>query len=317
MKVKVSIVKATGLFNVEMGGTSDPYVVCEAARQKIQTQVINNDLNPVWNYTGEIEWDGKSDMIFSLYDSNTLRQDAFMGKYVLPRDKIGFGFKGVVDLKVEHAEAKGKKGGTLEISVAPLARVSGSFKRPQIDNFLMENPLLMWKSKAKSGMVLGAVNTVFMIYFFLEIQITSLLSNLVLILILCGGVARLAGVQLKEEDVGLAATQDMIRSLAMSSAHAASEALSVARLVVFWEDQGFSVAVLGALYIISGVSRWFDISTVVFLVFNLLFIVPVQMKANQKLIDSKVKPQFAKLLEQKDKLVGKIPKYSSLGIKED
>lgn len=319
MKLQVQMVKACGLLNVELPGqTSDPYVVCETSGHKIKTKVINSDLNPIWDFTGEIEWDGTSDLVFTLYDSNAVRGDAYMGSFILPKTKVGFGFKGVVDLTVEHA--KGKHGGTLEIRVSPSTTplVSrASIKREDLHSLVMDNPFLMWHSVPKSAAVLGAVNAVFVIYSSFDIQLTSLLSNLLVLVILLGGASRLAGVQLTEEDIGLVAVEEAVRKLAMSLAQSICEAMHLAQIVVIWQDQTSSLAVLLGLYFLNGVSRWVDVTVLIFLVFNALFVVPVNYKKHEKIITDKVKPQLAKLMAHKDKVVSKVPKFSSLGIKED
>jgi len=53
--LKVTIVKATDLKNMEMIGKSDPYVVLYIRPLfKVKTKVINNNLNPVWDQTFEL-----------------------------------------------------------------------------------------------------------------------------------------------------------------------------------------------------------------------------------------------------------------------
>jgi hypothetical protein len=51
----VTVVKATGLKNMEMIGKSDPYVVLSIRPLfKVKTKVVNNNLNPVWDQTFEL-----------------------------------------------------------------------------------------------------------------------------------------------------------------------------------------------------------------------------------------------------------------------
>jgi Ca2+-dependent lipid-binding protein len=53
--LKVTVVKATGLKNMEMIGKSDPYVVLSIRPLfKVKTKVVNNNLNPVWDQTFEL-----------------------------------------------------------------------------------------------------------------------------------------------------------------------------------------------------------------------------------------------------------------------
>lgn len=53
--LKVTVVKAIGLKNMEMIGKSDPYVVLYIRPLfKVKTKVIDNNLNPVWDQTFEL-----------------------------------------------------------------------------------------------------------------------------------------------------------------------------------------------------------------------------------------------------------------------
>lgn len=54
-KLKVTVVKANDLKNMDMIGKSDPYVVVYIRPLfKVKTKVIDNNLNPVWNQTFEL-----------------------------------------------------------------------------------------------------------------------------------------------------------------------------------------------------------------------------------------------------------------------
>lgn len=53
--LKVTIVRATDLKNMELIGKSDPYVVVHIRPLfKVKTKVVDNNLNPVWNQTFDI-----------------------------------------------------------------------------------------------------------------------------------------------------------------------------------------------------------------------------------------------------------------------
>jgi Ca2+-dependent lipid-binding protein len=48
--LKVTVMKANDLKNMEMIGKSDPYVVVHIRPLfKVKTKVIDNNLNPIWN----------------------------------------------------------------------------------------------------------------------------------------------------------------------------------------------------------------------------------------------------------------------------
>lgn len=53
--LKVTIVKANDLKNMELIGKSDPYVTVHIRPLfKVKTKVVNNNLNPVWNQTFDL-----------------------------------------------------------------------------------------------------------------------------------------------------------------------------------------------------------------------------------------------------------------------
>lgn len=54
-KVTVTVEKANNLKNMEMIGKSDPYVVLYIRPLfKVKTQVVDNNLNPLWNQAFEL-----------------------------------------------------------------------------------------------------------------------------------------------------------------------------------------------------------------------------------------------------------------------
>lgn len=69
-KVAVTIVKANNLKNMEMIGKSDPYAVVHIKPLfKVKTNVVDNNLNPVWNQTFELIAEDKEtqSLIFEVY----------------------------------------------------------------------------------------------------------------------------------------------------------------------------------------------------------------------------------------------------------
>lgn len=69
-KVAVTIVKANSLKNMEMIGKSDPYAVVHIKPLfKVKTNVVDNNLNPVWNQTFELIAEDKEtqSLIFEVY----------------------------------------------------------------------------------------------------------------------------------------------------------------------------------------------------------------------------------------------------------
>ncbi|KAJ6825275.1 synaptotagmin-5-like isoform X1 [Iris pallida] len=94
-RLTVTVVKASGLKNLEMIGKSDPYVVLFIRpMSKVKTKVIDNNLNPVWNETFELIAEDKETqaVILEVFDEDNLAQDKKLGIAKLP----------LVDLEAER-----------------------------------------------------------------------------------------------------------------------------------------------------------------------------------------------------------------------
>ncbi|CAD6335169.1 unnamed protein product [Miscanthus lutarioriparius] len=81
-RLAVTVVKATCLVNMEMIGKSDPYVVLYIRPMlKVKTKVVDHNLNPEWNETFHLIVEDKEtqEVIFEIYDEDTLQQDKKMG----------------------------------------------------------------------------------------------------------------------------------------------------------------------------------------------------------------------------------------------
>lgn len=52
--LRINIVEARDLIKQDIGGKSDPYVICTIGTQQFRTRTIYNNLNPVWNYWCEV-----------------------------------------------------------------------------------------------------------------------------------------------------------------------------------------------------------------------------------------------------------------------
>merc|ERR1719195_453418 len=104
--LQMTVESARNLYNSDgiLAGKSDPYVIVEVPGQeglKFQTEVINNDLNPVWNFTGEIAGFMDGDILrFTVMDKDTFpNPDDFLGKAELTaQDVYPNGFHGELTL---------------------------------------------------------------------------------------------------------------------------------------------------------------------------------------------------------------------------
>lgn len=85
----VEIVSAKGLYNADggwMSGKSDPYCTCEHvghSKSKLKTHVIDDELDPVWNYSGIYHQFSRGDQLkFEVFDKDMMSSTS-LGSAVL------------------------------------------------------------------------------------------------------------------------------------------------------------------------------------------------------------------------------------------
>lgn len=105
--LQVALVSAQGLRDADWGsGRSDPYCSCEIAghpHSRIQTQIVNDSVNPVWNYEGTlVGFTGSESLVFRILDKDPLKSDDTLGTVTLPSSSfLPSGFSG--DLLLDQA----------------------------------------------------------------------------------------------------------------------------------------------------------------------------------------------------------------------
>jgi len=112
-RLQITVESACNLYNSDgvLAGKSDPYVIVEVPGQKsmkFQTEVISNELNPVWNFTGEIDGFMDGDVLrFTVMDKDTFpKPDDFLGKAELTaQDFYPNGFHGDLTLADSKTQA--------------------------------------------------------------------------------------------------------------------------------------------------------------------------------------------------------------------
>jgi len=112
-RLQVTVESANNLYNadISLAGKSDPYVIVEVPGQenmRFQTNVLDNTLNPVWNYTGEIDGFMDGDVLqFSVWDKDIFpKPDDFLGKVLLTaEDFYPQGFAAEVPLSESKTNA--------------------------------------------------------------------------------------------------------------------------------------------------------------------------------------------------------------------
>uniref|UniRef100_A0A7S1LNZ3 C2 domain-containing protein n=1 Tax=Alexandrium catenella TaxID=2925 RepID=A0A7S1LNZ3_ALECA len=121
-QIQIQIVNGMDLPNMDGLDKTDGYVkVTMGGTEVMKTKVINNNLNPVWNATATVKWDGINDLIFTVWDSDLFTRDDWIGQYILSKGHIRAGFKGTVPLNVGKKVKKGSASThpSIQIKVAP------------------------------------------------------------------------------------------------------------------------------------------------------------------------------------------------------
>jgi len=112
-RLQITVESACNLYNADgiLAGKSDPYVIVEVPGQegmKMQTEVVSNNLNPVWNFTGELAGFMDGDILrFTVMDKDTFpKPDDFLGKVELTaQDFYPHGFHGELVLADSKTQA--------------------------------------------------------------------------------------------------------------------------------------------------------------------------------------------------------------------
>mmetsp|Transcript_79528 Transcript_79528/g.229984 ORF Transcript_79528/g.229984 Transcript_79528/m.229984 type:complete len:867 (-) Transcript_79528:181-2781(-) len=112
-KLMVTFISAKGLRNADIAfnGLSDPYCVCEIpgkANSRVKTPVIKDSLEPVWNYTTQVQgYEHGDSLSFAVLDKDLAwKSDDVLGRASLSKDKIERGWSGVLELKDSGANAR-------------------------------------------------------------------------------------------------------------------------------------------------------------------------------------------------------------------
>eukprot|EP00928_Gymnodinium_smaydae_P074695 TRINITY_DN57720_c0_g1_i1.p2 TRINITY_DN57720_c0_g1~~TRINITY_DN57720_c0_g1_i1.p2 ORF type:complete len:188 (-),score=45.06 TRINITY_DN57720_c0_g1_i1:218-745(-) len=100
--VRITVTRAIDLKETDVFDKSDPYCLCDvlgAVRTTFQTEVVKNDLHPVWNHVQEVEWDGQGDIVFKVMDKDLFTSDDLIGHATLPAEVVAKGFDGQLTLE--------------------------------------------------------------------------------------------------------------------------------------------------------------------------------------------------------------------------
>eukprot|EP00928_Gymnodinium_smaydae_P026047 TRINITY_DN20558_c0_g3_i1.p1 TRINITY_DN20558_c0_g3~~TRINITY_DN20558_c0_g3_i1.p1 ORF type:complete len:1320 (-),score=271.03 TRINITY_DN20558_c0_g3_i1:245-4204(-) len=121
--VNVKIRGARGLRAADVGGASDPYCTCEIAGRpntKVSTGVIDNVLNPNWEFETNIaEYNKGESLVFTVWDDDGLQQDDVIGSFTLDSHRFA---SEAFDAEVQLDEAGDGVEAFLNIAVSILPR---------------------------------------------------------------------------------------------------------------------------------------------------------------------------------------------------
>lgn len=81
-RLKVTVVRANSLKNMEMIGKSDPYVVLYVrVLFKVKTKVVDNNLNPEWNESFDLDVEDKETqaLVLEVFDKDDVGEDKKLG----------------------------------------------------------------------------------------------------------------------------------------------------------------------------------------------------------------------------------------------
>mmetsp|Transcript_3936 Transcript_3936/g.9150 ORF Transcript_3936/g.9150 Transcript_3936/m.9150 type:complete len:199 (+) Transcript_3936:59-655(+) len=172
--------------------------------------------------------------------------------------------------------------------------------------------LVHWESPVLSGGVLVCIDAVFGIfYFFKDVSAARLVCNAIFLIIATGGALK----YLLPERVSSLSQFELIPS---SKVEAFAERLALilkgaaehVQQVIFWKNQGTTVRALGFLFAARFLSLWVGVPLALFLFLNLVFIVPLVIKRNQKMIDQMVGPLLKRAQTEVEQLIAKVPKFT-------
>ncbi|XP_051143925.1 calcium-dependent lipid-binding protein-like isoform X2 [Andrographis paniculata] len=157
--LRVTVVRANNLKNMELIGKSDPYVVVHIRPLfKVKTKVIDNNLNPVWNETFELIAEDKEtqSLILEVFDED-IGHDKCLGVAKLPLIELDSEVTKEIQLtlfpSIDMSKIKDKKDrGTITIQV-----LYHEFnKEEQLAALEEETKILEDRKKLKEAGVIGS-----------------------------------------------------------------------------------------------------------------------------------------------------------------
>jgi hypothetical protein len=73
--ITVNLISASDLINSDVVGVSDPYVILTLPNQSVTSKTINNDLDPVFNQSFSLLWNGSDPLLVEVWDFDSFKPD--------------------------------------------------------------------------------------------------------------------------------------------------------------------------------------------------------------------------------------------------
>lgn len=178
-----------------------------------------------------------------------------------------------------------------------------------------DSALLLWKSPARTGVVVVSFNAFFLSMVYLEGSIAIFLCNIALLAILFGGAVKFAMPTLSEQPFELF-SKELVDAAASALANLLNAATSKAQEATAWTSSSFSMKALVFLAVLRRVAPWINLTALALIAGNLCFVVPFVLEAKKDLIDKSIGPHIKKAIEFKDGLKKRVPKYTDV-VKEE
>lgn len=84
----IELVEGAHLAGMDINGKSDPYVTFHLGEQSITSERVSNSVNPHWDQTLLLSWDGAAPLVVELFDYNKITHDRPMGRIVVDYETL-------------------------------------------------------------------------------------------------------------------------------------------------------------------------------------------------------------------------------------
>lgn len=176
---------------------------------------------------------------------------------------------------------------------------------------VVNSDLLMWKKPLKTGALLVSLDAVLGAVYFSDVALISCLSTLALFALLVGGFLNVVAPQACEQPKEVVG-KDTMDAAVEAVAEVLTITITTAQDIALWTRQSLTIKALVALDILRRAAPWLGSGYFVIFAANMLILLPCVYHKKKELIEAKLSPVLAKVRNQKDALLAKIPKCSDV-----